>query len=123
MKKFVTLALAAVIAISANAKKVHTSVFNSVEINAPVHLVIVPGREYSVNVLSRESKLASTISWNIKDGVLNISARDLNALERSNGTVDVIVSAPRDVNYQIGYNMEEVSSSQRSIRPFRRHRR
>jgi hypothetical protein len=123
MKKFTTLALAAVIAISANAKKVHTSVFNSVKINAPVHLVIVPGREYSVNVLSRESKLASTISWNIKDGVLNISARDLNALERSNGTVDVIVSAPRDVNYQIGYNMEEVSSSQRSIRPFRRHRR
>jgi hypothetical protein len=123
MKKFITLALAAVIAISANAKKVHTSVFNSVKINAPVHLVIVPGREYSVNVLSRESKLASTISWNIKDGVLNISARDLNALERSNGTVDVIVSAPRDVNYQIGYNMEEVSSSQRSIRPFRRHRR
>ena len=123
MKKFITLALAAVIAISANAKKVHTSVFNSVKINAPVHLVIVPGREYSVNVLSRESKLASTISWSIKDGVLNISARDLNALERSNGTVDVIVSAPRDVNYQIGYNMEEVSSSQRSIRPFRRHRR
>ena len=123
MKKFITLALAAVIAISANAKKVHTSVFNSVKINAPVHLVIVPGREYSVNVLSRESKLASTISWNIKNGVLNISARDLNALERSNGTVDVIVSAPRDVNYQIGYNMEEVSSSQRSIRPFRRHRR
>ena len=123
MRKFITLALAAVIAISANAKKVHTSVFNSVKINAPVHLVIVPGREYSVNVLSRESKLASTISWNIKDGVLNISARDLNALERSNGTVDVIVSAPRDVNYQIGYNMEEVSSSQRSIRPFRRHRR
>lgn len=123
MKKFITLALAAVIAISANAKKVHTSVFSSVKINAPVHLVIVPGREYSVNVLSRESKLASTISWNIKDGVLNISARDLNALERSNGTVDVIVSAPRDVNYQIGYNMEEVSSSQRSIRPFRRHRR
>ena len=123
MKKFITLALAAVIAISANAKKVHTSVFNSVKINAPVHLVIVPGREYSVNVLSRESKLASTISWNIKDGVLNISARDLNALERSNGTVDGIVSAPRDVNYQIGYNMEEVSSSQRSIRPFRRHRR
>ncbi len=123
MKKFITLALAAVIAISANAKKVHTSVFNSVKINAPVHLVIVPGREYSVNVLSRESKLASTISWSVKDGVLNISARDLNALERSNGTVDVIVSAPRDVNYQIGYNMEEVSSSQRSIRPFRRHRR
>ena len=122
MKKFITLALAAVIAISANAKKVHTSVFNSVKINAPVHLVIVPGREYSVNVLSRESKLASTISWNVKNGVLNISARDLKALEHSNGTVDVIVSAPHNVDYQIGRNMEEVSSSHRTIRPFRHHR-
>ena len=55
MKKFITIALAAVIAISANAKKVNTAVFNSVKVNAPVHLVIVPSREYSVNVSSRES--------------------------------------------------------------------
>ena len=121
MKKFITLALAAVIAISANAKKVNTTVFNSVRINAPIHLVIVPSREYSVNVVSRESGLASAISWSIKDGVLNISARDLHALEQSNGTVDVIVSAPRDVDYQIGQNMEEVSSSQRPFHPFRHH--
>ena len=52
MKKFITIALAAVIAISANAKKVNTAVFNSVKVNAPVHLVIVPSREYSVNVTS-----------------------------------------------------------------------
>ena len=122
MKKFITLALAAVIAISANAKKVHTSVFNSVEINAPVHLVIVPGREYSVNIISRESGLASAVSWSIKNGVLNISARDLKALERSRGTVDVIVSAPQNVDYQIGRNMEKISSSHRTIRPFRHHR-
>ena len=123
MKKFITLALAAVIAISANAKKVHTSVFNSVEINAPVHLVIVPSREYSVNVISRESGLASAVSWSIKNGVLNISARDLTALEHSKGTIDVIVSAPHNVDYQIGRDMEEVSSRHRSIRPFRHHRR
>ena len=62
MKKFITIALAAVIAISANAKKVNTAVFNSVKVNAPVHLVIVPSREYSVNVSSRETGLASAIS-------------------------------------------------------------
>ena len=122
MKKFITIALAAVIAISANAKKVNTAVFNSVKVNAPVHLVIVPGREYSVDVTSRETGLASTISWSIKNGVLNISARDLEALEQAGGTVDVIVSAPRGVDYQIGQDMQQVSSNKRKV-GFRRHRR
>ena len=67
MKKFITIALAAVIAISANAKKVNTAVFNSVKVNAPVHLVIVPSREYSINVTSQEAGLTSAISWTIKD--------------------------------------------------------
>ena len=123
MKKFITLALAAVIAISANAKKVNTAVFNSVKVNAPVHLVIVPSREYSVDVTSRESDLASAISWSIKDGVLNISARDLETLEQSNGTVDVIVSAPRGVDYTIGQDMQQVSSSKKRAPLFRRHHR
>ena len=122
MKKFIIIALAAVIAISANAKKVNTAVFNSVKVNAPVHLVIVPSREYSVNVSSRETGLASAISWSIKNGVLNISARDLEALEQAGETVDVIVSAPRGVEYQIGQDMQETSSSKRKV-GFRRHRR
>ena len=123
MKKFITLALAAVIAISANAKKVNTAVFNSVKVNAPVHLVIVPSREYSVNVTSQESGLSSAISWSIKDGVLSISARDLEALEQADGTVDVIISAPRGVEYQIGQDMQQVSSSKKRAPLFRRHRR
>jgi len=123
MKKFITLALAAVIAISANAKKVNTAVFNSVKVNAPVHLVIVPSREYSVDVTSRESDLASAISWSIKDGVLNISARDLETLEQANGTVDVIVSAPQGVDYTIGQDMQQVSSSKKRAPLFRRHHR
>ena len=122
MKKFIIIAFAAVIAISANAKKVNTTVFNSVKVNAPVHLVIVPSREYSVNVSSRETGLASAISWSIKNGVLNISARDLEALEQAGETVDVIVSAPRGVDYQIGQDMQETSSSKRKV-GFRRHRR
>ena len=123
MKKFITLALAAVIAISANAKKVNTAVFNSVKVNAPVHLVIVPSREYSVNVTSQESGLSSAIAWSVKDGVLSISARDLEALEQANGTVDVIVSAPHGVDYQIGQDVQETSSSKKRIPLFRRHRR
>ncbi len=115
MKKFITLALAA--------KKVNTAVFNSVKVNAPVHLVIVPSREYSVDVTSRESGLASAISWSIKDGVLNISARDLETLEQSDGTVDVIVSAPRGVDYTIGQDMQQVSSSKKRVPLFRRHHR
>ena len=123
MKKFITIALAAVIAISANAKKVNTAVFNSVKVNAPVHLVIVPSREYSVNVTSQESGLSSAIAWSVKDGVLSISARDLEALEQANGTVDVIVSAPHGVDYQIGQDVQETSSSKKRIPMFRRHRR
>ena len=123
MKKFITIALAAVIAISANAKKVNTAVFNSVKVNAPVHLVIVPSREYSVNVTSREAGLSSAISWSIKDGVLNISARDLETLEQANGTVDVIVSAPQGVDYTIGQDMQQVSSSKKRAPLFRRHHR
>ena len=123
MKKFITLALVAIIAISASAKKVNTAVFNSVKVNAPVHLVIVPSREYSVNVSSREAGLSSAISWSIKDGVLNISARDLEALEQADGPVDVIVSAPRGVDYQIGQDMQETSSSKKRAPMFRRHRR
>jgi len=123
MKKFITLALVAIIAISASAKKVNTAVFNSVKVNAPVHLVIVPSREYSVNVTSRETGLSSAISWSIKDGVLNISARDLEALEQADGPVDVIVSAPRGVDYQIGQDMQETSSSKKRAPMFRRHRR
>jgi hypothetical protein len=123
MKKFITLALAAVIAISANAKKVNTAVFNSVKVNAPVHLVIVPGRQHAVDINSREAGLANAISWSIKDGVLNINARDLETLEQANGTVDVIVSAPAGVDYVIGNDMQEASSKKHRALPFRRHRR
>jgi hypothetical protein len=94
-----------------------------VKVNAPVHLVIVPSREYSVNVSSRETGLASAISWSVKDGVLIISARDLEALEQAGETVDVIISAPRGVNYQIGQDIQEVSSSKKRMSLFRRHRR
>lgn len=117
MKKFLSLALAAVIAISANAQKVETQVINSVSVNAPVRLVIIPSRQSSVKVASKNPEMTSAISWEVKDGVLNITARDLESLERSDETVDVIVMAPGAVNYTIGEDMEQVSSSIKRMRP------
>lgn len=117
MKKFLSLALAAVIAISANAQKVETQVINSVSVNAPVRLVIIPSRQSSVKVASKNPEMTSAISWEVKDGVLNITARDLESLERSDETVDVIVMAPGAVDYTIGEDMEQVSSSVKRMRP------
>ncbi len=122
MKKFISLALAAIIALSANAKKVETTAFSSVKVNAPVHLVIVPGREYSVNVVSRNPELATAVAWKVKDGVLNLSARDLESLEQSNNAVEVIVTTPNAIDYQVGQDMKSVSSSKHRFFP-RRHRR
>ena len=76
-----------------------------------------------MDVNAQEFGLASAIAWSVKDGVLNISARDLESLQQANGTVDVIISAPRGVNYQIGQDMQEVSSSKKRMSLFRRHRR
>src|SRR5574344_154157 len=117
MKKFLSLALAAVIAISANAQKVQPQVINSVSVNAPVRLVIIPSRQSSVKVASKNPEMTSAISWEVKDGVLNITARDLESLERSDETVDVIVMAPGAVDYTIGEDMEQVSSSIKRMRP------
>ena len=47
----------------------------------------------------------------------------LEALEQAGETVDVIISAPRGVNYQVGQDMQEVSSSKKRMSLFRRHRR
>lgn len=108
MKKFLSLALAAVVALSANARKVETSAFSSVKVNAPVHLVIVPGNAYSVDIVSRNPQLTSAVSWKVKNGVLSLSARDLESLERSHATINVIVTSPRAVDYKIGADFQQV---------------
>ena len=113
MKKFLSLALAAVIALSANAKKVQTAEFSSVKVYAPVQLVIVPGKEYSVNIVSRNAELATAVSWKVKNGVLNLSARDLESLERAHESVNVIVTAPSAVDYQIGKDLKRVPNRTR----------
>lgn len=109
MKKFFILALAAVIAISANAQKSTTPEFTSVKVHVPVHLVIVPGREFSVNMVSKNQELASAVSWTIKDGVLNLSTRDMDSFDASSAPVYAIVTSPNAVEHSVGKDMRQVS--------------
>ncbi|MDO5481616.1 MAG: hypothetical protein Q4F47_01010 [Bacteroidaceae bacterium] len=109
MKKFFTLALAAVIAISANAQKSTTPEFTSVKVNVPVHLVIMPGKEYSVNMVSKNQELASAVSWTVKDGTLSLSTRDIDSFDDSSAPVYAIVTSPNAVEHSVGKDMKQVS--------------
>lgn len=109
MKKFFTLALAAVIAISVNAQKSTTPEFTSVKVNVPVHLVIMPGREYSVNMVSKNQELASAVSWTVKDGTLSLSTRDIDSFDDSSAPVYAIVTSPNAVEHSVGKDMKQVS--------------
>lgn len=111
MKKYVTLALMALLTLSVNAKKVNTSRFSTVKVDAPVRLVIEKGNRYAVNVLSHDRELATAISWEVKDGVLHLSTRDFDSLDRAGSIVNVIVTVPTDVDYEIGRGLSEVPSS------------
>ncbi|MBQ0022969.1 MAG: hypothetical protein KBT29_06990 [Prevotellaceae bacterium] len=117
MKKFISLALAAVVALSANAKRVETAQFSSVKVNVPVHLVVVKGRTFSVDVISRDAQLATAVKWSVKDGILRLSAQDIESLEKSGRPVSVIVTAPVDVEYKVGSDMKGTPIKHR------RHRR
>ena len=114
MKKIMTLAIAAIFAVSASAKKIEsTAEFSTVKIDAPVHLVIEKGNGYSVNVMSRNKELKYAIKWSVKNGILRISTNDLESLEQSHGRVTVVVTTPEDVDYKIGNNMKQVPNRRR----------
>ena len=109
MKKILSLAIAAVFVLGVNAQKTTTSEFSSVKVNVPVRLVIVPGRDYSVQMVSKNKELASAVSWNIKDGTLNLSTRDLESFDASDSPVYAIITSPNAVDYAVGKDMEQVS--------------
>lgn len=124
MKKIISMALAAIIAISASAKGNDGNI-SLVKVNAPVHLIIAKAPFTSVKVMSSEKQLAGAVSYTIKDGVLHINANDLESLEHSDASVTVVVSAPGNVQYQMGNDMfvesETVVKAKRF--PYRHRRR
>ena len=110
-----TIAIAIMMAIVANAQPARTQQFSTVKVNAPVRLTIVNGPSYSVNVRSANSELAQAVTWSVENGQLNLNALDLQSLENSDDEVRVIVTAPGNVNYEIGGGMEKVSSWEKSL--------
>lgn len=110
MKKIMTLAIAAIMAISASAEIKKTEQFHTVKLDAPVHLVILKGPVYSVNMVSRNEQLPSAVSYTVKNDNLYVSARDMESLSQAERHVTVIVTAPTDVDYQIGKDMKAVPS-------------
>ena len=124
MKKIISMALAAVIAISASAKSsLESDNISLVKVNAPVHLVITKAPFTSVKVMSRNKQLASTVSYTIKDGVLRINANDLESIENSKASVTVVVSAPGNVSYQMGNDMVVAAENTVKVKPFPFHHR
>lgn len=116
------MALAAIIAISASAKSnAESNEISLVKVNAPVHLVITKAPFTSVQVMSRNKQLTSAVSYTIKDGVLRINTNDLESLEHSDSHVTVVVTAPGDVQYQMGGDMVATSESSIKAKPFPFH--
>lgn len=93
MKKFMMFVAAMVIATaSANASvnefnayegesiQKETEAFSMVSMNIPARVRIVTGDEYSVSVSAENTFVAEAIKCNVKDDVLSISTRDIEAL-------------------------------------------
>lgn len=124
MKKIITLALMAIATLTASATPEQTSQFSTVSVDAPVHLVIVQGPTYSVNLMSRNEQLTSAVAWKVKDGKLYVSARDLESLQNADGRVTVVITAPQGIDYNVESDMQQTSyrAVKRHFPFFRRHR-
>ncbi len=119
------MALAAVIALSASANNSNeSSDISLVKVNAPVHLVITKAPFTSVQVMSRNKQLTSAVQYTIKDGILRINTNDLESLEHSDSHVTVVVTAPGEVQYQMGSDVVATAESSVKAKPFPfRHKR
>lgn len=124
MKKYIILAIAAIASLTASAAVQNTDKFSTISVDAPVHLVIVHGPTYSVNLMSRNEQLTSAVAWKVKDGKLYVSARDLESLQNADGRVTVVVTAPQSIDYNVESDMQQTSyrAVKRHFPFFRRHR-
>lgn len=113
MKKIISLALAAIFTLTVSARPKFTEQFQSVVLDAPVHLVIVRAPGYSVNLLSRNHDLTAALNWKVKDGKLYLSAKDAEKLNKSSRPVTVVVTAPEDVDYKLTSNVEQTANPKR----------
>lgn len=114
MKKIISLALAAIMTLTASARPKSTEQFQSVVVDAPIHLVILRAPGYSINLMSRNNALKSALSYKVKDGKLYLCAKDVDKLDNSRRPLTVIVTAPEDVDYKLTSNVQDISKDSKS---------
>lgn len=96
MKKMMILVSAIMMAATANAKRVETASFDEVRLNVPARVRIVAGDSYSVNITSTNESLASAVRLDVKDGVLRINTRDVEAFAEEAEKLCITIVTPRE---------------------------
>lgn len=109
MKKMMILASAIMMAATANAKRVETASFDEVRVNVPARVRIIAGDTYSVNVAAQNEMVASTVRYEVKDGVLKINSRDIDELMQSEESLHITIVAPKELKLTIGRDMEAMN--------------
>lgn len=92
MKKMMILVSAIMMATIANAQQVETTSFDEVRVNVPARVRIVAGENYGVSIATKNEEVAKAVNYDVKNGVLNINTRDIEALADENAIRITIVT-------------------------------
>lgn len=92
MKKMMILVSAIMMATTANAQQVETTSFDEVRVNVPARVRIVAGENYGVSIATKNEEVAKAVNYDVKNGVLNINTRDIEALADENAIRITIVT-------------------------------
>ncbi len=106
MKKMMILVCAIMMAATANAKHVETASFNEVRVNVPARVRIVAGETYSVNIAAENELVANAVKVEVKNGVLCINTRDIDALGEKGENIYITIVAPCDPKLSSSRDME-----------------
>ena len=100
------LASAIMMAATANAKHVETTSFDEVRVNVPARVRIIVGETYSVNVAAQNEMVASSVRYEVKDGVLKINSTDVEELTENGEPLHITIVAPKNLKLSVGRDMQ-----------------
>ena len=108
MKKLMILVSAIMMVATANAKRVETESFNEVRVNVPARVRIVAGEAYSVNINGVQE---NAIRVQVKDGVLTLNTRDLDALNNAENRTVITITTPSETKLSTGRSMNALAEN------------
>lgn len=110
MKKMMILVSAIMMVANVNAKSVETASFNEVRVNVPARVRIVAGDTYSVNIAAADNSIAQAIRADVKDGVLNLTTRNMEVLGETAPSICITVVTPIEPTLTIGRDVQVAST-------------